>query len=287
MRLVYSILWIEDSLEFVESILDDIKDHISDCGFVPNVEVLNSINDKNMTALNDKRYDLMLIDYQLASVGGGVIDNGKTVIQKIRDMKVYTNILFYSSNYEKIRDMAGLDGVFIRNRTILTRRKISELYGIIDFLMERGIDINVMRGIVMSEVAEIDMLIFDLIECLIRNKRKDLCCYVKEKAAEKYHAIESISEAKLWEKIASKGTRYLTSMDRCNFLFKRVLSGDKYDEIHKEIVELLQKRNKLAHTREESVEKVDCRGLRKSIIEIKGKIEKLKAELMGMTEIKI
>lgn len=268
MRLVYSILWIEDSLEFVESILDDIKDHISDCGFVPNVEVLNSINDKNITALNDKRYDLMLIDYQLASVGGGVIDNGKTVIQKIRDM-------------------AGLDGVFIRNRAILTRRKISELYGIIDFLMERGIDINVMRGIVMSEVAEIDMLIFDLIECLIRNKRKDLCCYVKEKAAEKYHAIESISEAKLWEKIASKGTRYLTSMDRCNFLFKRVLSGDKYDEIHKEIVELLQKRNKLAHTREESVEKVDCRGLRKSIIEIKGKIEKLKAELMGMTEIKI
>lgn len=279
MRLDYSILWIEDSSEFIDSIRDDIEEHIRECGFVPKIKIFNSIDDKDLSTLNGKEYDLMLIDYHLASVGADVIDNGQTVIRKIRDRKVYTNILFYSSDYNKIKDIVGLDGVFIRHRDILSLEQISELYGIIDFLMERGIDINVMRGIVMSEVAEIDMLIFDLIESLICNNRKDLCSYVKEKAAEKYHAIERISEDKLWGKIASKGTRYLTSMDRCNFLFKRILSGHKYDEIHEEIVTLLQERNKLAHTREESVEKVDSRALRKQIIDIKEKIETLKIEL--------
>lgn len=282
MRLIYKILWIEDSLEFVESILDEIKDHIGKCGFVPVVDVLYSINDEKLINLNDKRYDLMLIDYQLASAGGSVIDNGKTVIQKIRDMKIYTNILFYSSNYDKIKDLVGLDGVFIRSRAILTRRKISELYGIIDFLMERGMDINVMRGIVMSEVAEIDMIIWNLIKKMdCKEEREKLYSFVKERDAEKSKGLEKQSADELWENIEKKGTRYFPTMDRCNYLFKRMLNKENHKKIHDDIVEIIRFRNILAHAREGSVE-IDNRSLRKRIIEIKSSLSNLR---IGLTSI--
>lgn len=94
MRLDYSILWIEDSSEFIDSIRDDIEEHIRECGFVPKIKIFNSIDDKDLSTLNGKEYDLMLIDYHLASVGADVIDNGQTVIRKIRDRN-YIQIYYF------------------------------------------------------------------------------------------------------------------------------------------------------------------------------------------------
>lgn len=276
MRLDYSILWIEDNSEFIESICDDIGEHIKECGFVPHIKIYNSIDDKDLAALNGKEYDLMLIDYQLASVGGEFIDNGKDVIRKIRERKVYTNILFYSSDYKKIKDMVGLDGVFIRNRDILSLEQISELYGIIDFLMEGGIDINVMRGIVMSEVAEIDMIIWNIIKKMdCEEEREKLCSFVKERIADRSKGLAKKSADELWENIEKKGTRYFPTMDRCDYLFKRMLNKENYEKIHGDIVELIRVRNQLAHTREVSFEKIDSRSLRKKIIEVKASLSDL------------
>lgn len=170
----------------------------------------------------------------------------------------------------------GLDGVFIRNRDILSLEQISELYGIIDFLMERGIDINVMRGIVMSEVAEIDMIIWNIIKKMdCEEEREKLCSFVKERIADRSKGLAKKSADELWENIEKKGTRYFPTMDRCDYLFKRMLNKENYEKIHGDIVELIRVRNQLAHTREVSFEKIDSRSLRKKIIEVKASLSDL------------
>ena len=157
MRLKYKILWIENDSDWVESIEEDIKELIEDeYGF---------IFDRTLCAQKDEtimynQYDLILMDLNLASD-----PSGDVLIQNIREREIYTDVIFYSADgVSKIKDRAyslGLEGVYFSSRdNILFLKKIKS---VVRTTIHKVQDLNNLRGLVMAEVSELDVMMEQII----------------------------------------------------------------------------------------------------------------------------
>ncbi|MCK6622150.1 MAG: hypothetical protein HUU32_17655 [Calditrichaceae bacterium] len=153
MRLDYKILWFEDEKGWYEAILPDISDFLAEKGF--ELDPYRQVNDSDLeTIIDEDKYDLILIDYNL--LGG---EKGDVVVEKIRDHKIYTDIVFYSQSGEKVvRDAAkekGLDGVFCADR----KRELflDKVFKVIETTIKKVEDLNNMRGLVMASTSELDI----------------------------------------------------------------------------------------------------------------------------------
>lgn len=177
MNLSYRILWIEDDSDFVESFdTEAIEKHVVDQGFDPFIE-LRTTPEQIGEAVDGTQYDLLIIDYNIAE--GDL--HGSDVIQQVRDSGCPTEVLFYSNNgAAELRQIAAkqeLEGVFFsgRDRDQLLRK----ITGVFDLTVRKVIDVENMRGIVMSGVAELDHLVTDVIRSVHDNldegKQIDLC----------------------------------------------------------------------------------------------------------------
>ena len=67
MRLKYKILWIENEEDWVDSIYDQIQEHLSDLGF----EFEKKLIAKEEESVNYDEYDLILMDLNLAEQPNG------------------------------------------------------------------------------------------------------------------------------------------------------------------------------------------------------------------------
>lgn len=177
MNLSYRILWIEDDSDFVESFdTEAIEKHVADQGFAPSID-LRTTPEQISEAVDGTQYDLLIIDYNIAE--GDL--HGSDVIRQVRDSGCPTEVLFYSNNgAAELRQIAAtqeLEGVFFsgRDRDQLLR-KITNVF---DLTVRKVIDVENMRGIVMSGVAELDHLVTDVIRAIHNSldtgKQVDLC----------------------------------------------------------------------------------------------------------------
>ena len=177
MNLSYRILWIEDDSEFIDSFdTEAIEKHVIDQGFDPSIE-LRTTPEQIGEAVDGTKYDLLIVDYNIAE--GDL--HGSDVIRQVRDSGCPTEVLFYSNNgaaeLRKIAADKELEGVFFsgRDRDQLLR-KITSVF---DLTVRKVIDVENMRGIVMSGVAELDHLVTDVIravhDSLDAGKQVDLC----------------------------------------------------------------------------------------------------------------
>lgn len=278
MRLDYKILWIEDDSAWRSSITPSIKRHIMDKGFNPNIEAPDKLTlDINETSYKD--FDLMLIDYNLKSI---FKDNGDALIQKIRKHKIFTNIVFYSSDIEKLtREIKDkkLNGVYIFERRQLDLDKIDDLYELIDFFLEKEMDTNSLRGIAMSEVSDFDAKIWNIIKAHETDIKLELASAVKQSKLQKYKEYKDRDENKIWSDVEKKGTAILDSYHMHKFLCDKIL--DKLTTCpdiekckHHYHLDILKKRNELAHCRtimstEEQI------NFRKDLIKFRGIFNKL------------
>jgi len=177
MNLSYRILWIEDSSEFIDSFdKEAIEQHVTNQGFDPYIE-FRTTPEEIGKAVDGAQYDLLIVDYNIAE--GEV--HGSDVIRQVRDSGCPTEVLFYSTNgAAQLRQIAAtdeLEGVFFsgRDRDQLLR-KITNVF---DLTVRKVIDVENMRGIVMSGVADLDNLITDVIRAVHDNldtgKQVELC----------------------------------------------------------------------------------------------------------------
>lgn len=157
MTIKYNILWIENDSDWQESICDDIRDFIEEQGFELNVKVI-----AQQTAGTDyNRYDLILMDLNLADA-----PSGDELIQQIRSLGVYTDVVFYSAGGIETIKLKGkerdLEGVYYsgRNRDLF----LSKVQSVIQTTIRKVQDLNNLRGLVMSEVSELDALMEQIIE---------------------------------------------------------------------------------------------------------------------------
>lgn len=158
MRLKYKILWIENEEDWVDSIYDQIQEHLSDLGF----EFEKKLIAKEEESVIYDEYDLILMDLNLAEQ-----PNGAELIERIRNLNVFTDIVFYSSiEIELLREKGrekNLEGVYYSGRTPDSSfvRKVCQ---VIDSTIKKVQDLSNLRGLVMAEVSDLDSLMDEIIQ---------------------------------------------------------------------------------------------------------------------------
>ncbi len=173
MNLVYSILWFDDDSEFFDSIdLDPIKEEIASWGFIPKIDPVFSAGAFNSHVPFDK-YDLIVVDFRLEGM-----PEGDAFIAKVREHDVYTEIIFYSANpasdlWQSI-SKRKLEGIFVTNKSGIPQKIIR----VARQSVRKVLDLENMRGIVMSEVGDLDalleMIFIRAMDGIPQNKKDDV-----------------------------------------------------------------------------------------------------------------
>lgn len=158
MRLDFKALWIDDQPRHVMSFADAIRRRLREMGFeldVVNAQTLDEVDAAIGAHVHDDGVDLVLVDYDLGIKGGG----GEQALAKVRERFPHKDLIFYSADdREKLRKIAfdaKLDGLYFSTRLSLA----DDTFGVIEKMLHRVMDVDHMRGVVMSATSDIDLLV--------------------------------------------------------------------------------------------------------------------------------
>jgi CheY-like chemotaxis protein len=197
MRISYSILWFDDNQDYLDSLdLDDLNDTITSWGFVPQITLVSN-PDEFMQHAPFKEFDLVAMDYNLEEFG----EHGQTFIKKIRNHDVYTEVVFYSAN--KVSDLwkaiekEKLEGIFVASRT--HQGEITKILKVAKQSIQKVLDLENVRGIVMAEVGNIDeqleLIALKLHSPLSEKKQlKVMNKYIDKIATQNYEVLEAVEK---------------------------------------------------------------------------------------------
>ena len=158
MNLNYDILWFDDDKDFFESIdTEPIISDIASWGFSPKIFPVHNPEEFNKYA-PFKVFDLIVVDFKLGE------EQGDTFIKSVRNHEVYTEVIFYSfadsTELWKAVLEKELEGVFVTNKKGIEQK----LLRVARQSVRKVLDLENMRGILMSEVGDLDALLEDIFE---------------------------------------------------------------------------------------------------------------------------
>ena len=162
MRLDFNVLWVDDQPEHVAAQITSVKSKMAAEGFDFKHRQCTTIAQME-TAIAENVFtdevDLILVDWDL-----GNNEHGDDAIERIRQIALYKNVVFYSGQatvvelqkkaYEK-----HLEGVYCASRAEL----VDEVIGVFESLIQKVLDLDHTRGIVMGATSDIDHIV---ISCL-------------------------------------------------------------------------------------------------------------------------
>lgn len=159
MRIKYNILWFENDPTSYETKKDFVKDILDKFGFdFP--EPQHEVDGSNLDKLNFSTYDLIIADMNL--------DNNQKAMELIDYIRKesYTEVLFYSSSGEAAvrAELAkySIDGAYCSGRDSIDFE--DKVEGVIQTLIKKTQDLTNLRGLVMAEVSELDMMMEEIIK---------------------------------------------------------------------------------------------------------------------------
>jgi CheY-like chemotaxis protein len=151
-------LWFDDKPEFYESLnLEPFKASVRSWGFVPRIEFVSTPAAFN--AKDPNQYDLIVVDFNL-----GDDQHGEDFIKRVRENRAYTEIVFYSA--QAASDLWAaignkkLEGVFVSNQQGI----VEKLERVAHQSVHKVLDLNNMRGMVMAEVGDIDLILENILQ---------------------------------------------------------------------------------------------------------------------------
>jgi hypothetical protein len=156
MNLSYSILWFDDDKDFFDSLdMEPIKTEIASWGFSPTIFPVHNADEFNQYAPFDK-FDMIVVDFKLGD------EQGDKFIKNVREHEVFTEIIFYSFSessdlWKAIHDQK-LEGVFVTHKSGIEQK----LLRVARQSVRKVLDLENMRGIVMSEVGDLDASLEDI-----------------------------------------------------------------------------------------------------------------------------
>lgn len=198
MKMKYSILWFDDTEDVFNSLnLKPLEEVIDSWGFIPSFQLVTNPQDF-MAHEPFSNFDLIVVDYNLEEYEA----HGEEFIKKIREHDVYTEIIFYSANPSgdlwKAVSENQLEGVFISNRNNV----LTKIEKVANQSVKKIVDLENMRGILMAEVGDIDLLLNSIISQAFNNLTDEEKAKILNKFCERYvqqnktalFKIESIQE---------------------------------------------------------------------------------------------
>ena len=161
MNYQFNILWFEDDPGWYRGAVRKAKGFTEIHSLECNSERVRG-SDFDLSKFQDKKYDLILMDYDLKST-----ETGEEVIKKIRNIDVYTDILFYSSEYDTMIKSVDsmkppIDGVYYANRKM--EEFNNKLKKIIDKVVCRSEDLINLRGFVLDNTSDFELRIKEIIK---------------------------------------------------------------------------------------------------------------------------
>lgn len=210
MRENISILWVEDSKSYYEVSKDILEMYGEDKGIKINFKyvenALSLLEELDKQAQGFQIYDVCFIDYALSMSNN---KTGENIIRELRQKKVGTDILFYSSeNITTIRetikqDLSSFEGVYVADRdTFEDKSKL-----LINKNSKKLYSINNIRGILMNETSENDYIMQSYIlkeyATLLDEQKIEINKLIKDKIMSKTSNINNNSE-KLLKKIEAE-----------------------------------------------------------------------------------
>lgn len=157
MNLSYSILWFDDDKDFFDSLdKEPIEAEIASWGFTPVIYPVHNTDDLRQYAPFNQ-FDMLVVDFML---GGD--EHGDKFIKDVRDQNVFAEIIFYSTTasselWNAVHEKE-LEGVFVTNKNGIEQK----LLRVARQSVRKVLDLENMRGIVMSEVGDLDALLEDI-----------------------------------------------------------------------------------------------------------------------------
>lgn len=179
MKLEFQLLIVDDNPNAVTNATGLLKDHLEARGFTLKCHAPDDISRVALKALAGRQganFDLVAIDYNL----GRSDTDGATTAAQLRLQMPYTDMVFYSSDPQinlarKLAD-ADVTSVFIANRLQLDEA----LIGLADTVIGKAVDLNHMRGIAIAEVADMDVLMEEVVERAFSSADPELIAKGKE-----------------------------------------------------------------------------------------------------------
>lgn len=157
MRLDFNVLWVDDQPNAVQTQIAAITRRMAGEGFCfkpTQCQSVSQVDELIAENVFQDEVDLILVDWDL---GGGV--HGEDVIERIRSVAQYKDVIFYSAKpAEDLRLLAfnkGLEGIYCANRLDL----VEEVVGVFESLVKKVLDLDHTRGIVMGATSDIDHLV--------------------------------------------------------------------------------------------------------------------------------
>ena len=230
MGLSYKILWVDDQ---IEELIDyglqaNIKQYLTDLGFEPYIESFEDIASAEQY-LSSKKYDLILSDYNISESG-----NGDVLIRRVREGKIYTEVLFYSAqaNFDAIAKSLYQDRVsFISISAQDGYDKLEEkAKWLIDQTLTKLQEIESIRGLVMAETSRLDDLV-----------KATLIIYFESSSENKSQLRKSILKSlhdSLRSNFYKNGELKLESKDNAEIVQSRLFDASKMARSIKELIDL-------------------------------------------------
>lgn len=260
----FRVLWFEDNPTYVGQIQESVQARLDNYGIIFDVTMVSDFRNEVIDSITKciKKscpYDLIMVDYDL-----GTRDlQGDVLLKKLRRATAISMIFYSAKNVKILRQLLlaqSVDGVFCLSRDT---RLAGNIYGIVESALNRVVQPNYMRGLVVSSVSHMDRLFSDIILCAL----DDLALKPQSEvlSALKRNFILNQREDRVQMKNVTERTlgRYIK---KANFYVKTKLlkelleiegsqfSDDFLEHVERFIEEVGNKRNKFAHTPTEYVD---------------------------------
>lgn len=262
----FKILWFEDNATWFEAASRGVKSSVEKHYLIYDKEEPRETGEGiNFDELKKVKYDLILMDYMLASDS----PEGDQLIQSIRKNQILTDVLFYSADYEKMvsafKDrVPEIDGVYLAKRDMdLFSEKVDLL---ISKIVQRSEDIVNLRGMVLEATTDFETQTIEFLSKLYgeasEEKKEKLNSILNEKILQ--HDKETITrriadfaDQKLNVTVANDG--FLSMYNRLTIFAeyaKETGNNEAKDVLEYYMSKLGYFRNKLGHVKNGDVVKV-------------------------------
>jgi hypothetical protein len=162
MRLDFNVLWVDDQPMRVASQIEAIRKNMQEHAFEFLPTMCTSVAEVRASLADGvfkDEIDLILVDWDL-----GRDVQGQEVIALVRDEILYKDVVFYSAlkpvvELRRLASDRGVEGVYCATRDDL----VQEVSGVFDSLVKKVLDLDHVRGIVVSATSDMDHMV---IECL-------------------------------------------------------------------------------------------------------------------------
>lgn len=278
MRINYRILWFEDNKKSYDTKKGFVKDIVEEFGF-NFVEPQNEVDGKNIDTLDYAIYDLIIADMNLSHNLTAM-----KLMEAIRKKDVFTEVLFYSSSGEDAvrKELARykIDGAYCSDReNDEFEFKVKE---VIRTLIKKTQDLTNLRGLVMAEVSDLDVMMGEIVQRYLSQAKENL---------DRFHCkITRDLEKSLRKKLKKGSIDGATCKKDCTYVWRNMSVTDIVSSVEFEsskkarAVNLVIKDHNFPYTSQSGNFFEDYRA---EIIDVRNKLAHCKSEIVNGKEVLI